>query len=82
MDNDRIVAGTVVGDEEGPPPAVTLVLVTAMEDVAVEEKSISRLHLHFYQRKHLRNTRVISHNTIQYNTSLLFLDQHYYCLIR
>jgi len=48
MENHRIVAGPVVGDEEGPPPAVTVVLVAAMEDITVEEESISRLHLHFH----------------------------------
>ncbi len=49
MDSDDwVIAGSVVGDEEGPPPAITLVLVAAMEHVAVEVvQSISRLHLYF-----------------------------------
>ena len=54
MDNDWIITGPVVGNEEGPPSAVTLVLVTAMEDIAVEEESISWLHLHLHQGKHLQ----------------------------
>jgi len=53
MDDDGIVAGPVVSDEEGPPPAVAPVVVAAMEDIAVEKESISRLHLHFLQRQHL-----------------------------
>ena len=56
MDRDWIIAGSVVGDEEGPPFAVTLVLVAAMEDIAVEEESISWLHLHLHQGKHLHSS--------------------------
>ncbi len=58
MDNDWVIAGSVVGNEECPPPAITLVLVAAMEHIAVEEQSISRLHLYFYQWQYLETTIV------------------------
>ncbi len=59
MDSDDwVIAGSVVGDEEGPPPAITLVLVAAMEHIAVEEQSISRLHLYLYQWQNLETTIV------------------------
>ncbi len=53
MDNDWVIAGSVVGNEEGPLLTITPILVTAMEHIAVEEQSISRLHLYFYQWQHL-----------------------------
>ena len=52
--NDWVVAGPIVSNEEGPPPAVTSVLVGTMEDITMEEDSITRIHLYFNQRQHLQ----------------------------
>lgn len=49
----RIIAGSVVSNEKSPPPPVTLVLVTPMEEVAMEEESISWLHPYLHQGKNL-----------------------------
>ena len=49
-----IVGGHVEGNEEGPPPVVTAVLVALVEDIAVEEESISRFQFHMKQREYLR----------------------------
>ena len=51
--NHWIVGDTVVRDEEGPASPVTVVLVTSMEDIRVEEESIPRLHLYLNQWKRL-----------------------------
>ena len=48
-----IVGGPVVCDEEGPAPPVTVVLITAMENVRVEKESITSLHLNIHQGKYL-----------------------------
>ena len=42
----RIIRGPVVCDEEGPASPVTAVLVTLMQDIAVEEEGIPGLQLH------------------------------------
>ena len=53
MVNGGVVGGPVESDEEGPPPFVTAVLVTLVEDIAVEEESISRFQFHMKQREYL-----------------------------
>ena len=42
----RVVRGPVVCNEEGPASPVTAVLVTLMQDIAVEEEGIPGLQLH------------------------------------
>ena len=42
----RFIRSPVVCNEEGPAPPVTAVLVTPVQDVAVEEKGITGLQLH------------------------------------
>ena len=51
--NNRIIGGTVVGDEEGPASPVAVVLITAVEKIAVEEESITCLHFYLDQGKPL-----------------------------
>ena len=53
MVNSGVVGGPVESDEEGPPPVVTAVLVALVEDIAVEEESISRFQFHMKQREYL-----------------------------
>ena len=55
-----IVGGTVVCNEEGPSSPVTVVLVAAMENVRVEEESITSLHLNLHQGKHLSRNHKVS----------------------
>lgn len=50
---DWVIAGPVVGDKEGPPPAVTPVLVAAVQDVGMEEEGVARFHLDIHQGKYL-----------------------------
>ena len=57
--HEWVVAGSVVRDEEGPPPTVAVVLLTPMQDIRVEEESIARLHFHLHQRKSLGNCNLI-----------------------
>ncbi len=45
----RVVAGSVVGDQERPASAITAVLVALMQEVAVEVQSISWLQLNMDQ---------------------------------
>ena len=47
------VGDPVVRNKEGPSPPCTVVLVTAMEEVAMEEQGITRLHLNMLQGQHL-----------------------------
>lgn len=54
MWNDRIIGDTVVCNEEGPASFVTVVFVTSMKDIGVEEESIPGLHLYINQWKHLK----------------------------
>ena len=54
----RIVAGSVVGNEECPASVITVVLVTAMENIAVKEQSISCLKLHSDEREDLQEVRM------------------------
>ena len=56
----RVVGRSVVGYEESPASAVTVVLVAAMEEVTVEEESVSCLQFHIDQGENLREeeTRV------------------------
>ena len=44
-----VIGGPVVGYEESPPPAVTVVGIAAVQKVAVEVHSVSRVQLHIYQ---------------------------------
>ena len=37
----RVIGGLVEGNEEGPAPPVTAVLVTLVEEVTMEEQGIS-----------------------------------------
>ena len=53
MRKDWIVGDTAIGDEESPASPVTVVLITAMENIAVEEEGITCLHLHLNQGKYL-----------------------------
>ena len=48
-----IVGCSIVGCHKGPPPFVTAVLVALVEDIAVEEESISRFQFHVKQREYL-----------------------------
>ena len=48
-----VVGSPVVGYEEGPPPAITVVGVTAMKEVAMEVQGIPRGQLHINQWQHL-----------------------------
>ncbi len=54
----RTVGDSVVGNKEGPSPPWTVVLLTAMEEVAMEEQSITRLHLNMLQGQHLYTHRL------------------------
>ena len=53
MGKDWIIGDTVIGDEESPASPVTVVLITTMENIAVEEESITCLYLHLNQGKYL-----------------------------
>ena len=70
-----IVGGPVICNEEGPAPPVTVVLVTAMENIRVEEESITSLHLNIHQGKHLsRNCFSIAYiETKKLNLASLYL---------
>ena len=51
--DSRIIRSTVICDNKGPSSPVTVILVTAMEDIRMGEESITSLHLNLYQGKHL-----------------------------
>ena len=53
MGQDRVVWCSVISYEEGPPSPVTIILVTTMEDVTVEEKCITWFQLHINKRTFL-----------------------------
>ncbi len=54
-----IVRGPVISNEEGPASSVTVVFVAAMEDIRVEEESITSLHLHIHQGKYLSRNHIL-----------------------
>ena len=42
----RIVGSSVIGNEESPPPKVTLVLIATMKEIGMEKESITRFQFH------------------------------------
>ena len=56
MFNNWVVAGSVIGNQEGPPPAITPVMITTMQDIGMDEEGITWFHLHFYKRKNLQGS--------------------------
>ena len=51
--DNRGVGGPVVGDEEGPAASVTVVLVTLVQHIAVEEEGIPWVQFNQDQRENL-----------------------------
>jgi hypothetical protein len=50
---DWVIVSSVIGDQECPPLAITVILVTTVENIGVKEEGIPRIHIHLNKRKNL-----------------------------